>query len=142
MTGTATYETILFSSVADGVAVVTLNRPAHGNAVVPMLAREFLQCLDRIDADQDIRVMILTGAGKQFCAGADLKAMQTYVNETLHIAEEPYNARILHPVTERLANLRMPTIAAVNGAATAGGLDLALACDMRIGARSARFGET
>lgn len=137
-----TDEVLLLSYPADGVALVTLNRPAHGNAVVPELVSAFLQSLDAIDANRDIRVLVVTGAGKQFCAGADLKEFQAYLNEQLRANEEPYNARILHPLTERLAALRVPTIAAVNGAATAGGLDLALACDMRIGGRSARFGET
>lgn len=142
MTDMIEYETLYLEYPADGVARITLNRPAQGNGVVPELARDFMACLDKIDGDKSVRVLILTGAGKQFCAGADLGAMKAYLDDRMEEEEEPYNARILHPVTLRLAALRMPTLAAVNGAATAGGLDMALACDMRIAGLSARFGET
>ena len=142
MKSIAEYTTLLVNHVADGVASVKLNRPEFANGVVPELARELFDCLGALEADRDVRVVIMSGAGKSFCAGADLHAMQKYIDESLQAEEEPYNARILHPVTERLANLSLPTIAAINGAATAGGLDLALACDIRIAAKSARLGET
>ncbi len=135
-------ETTILESPADGVARLTLNRPKQGNAVVPELVRDLMTCFDRIDTDSDIRVLVMTGAGRNFCAGADLSGMRDYIKNDLHRQEEPYNARILHPVTLRLAGLNLPTIAAVNGAATAGGFDLSLACDMRIAGQSTRFGET
>jgi len=138
----ADYETLYLDRIADGVARLTLNRPQHGNGVVPELIRDVLHCFDRVDADLSTRVLVLTGAGKTFCAGADLGAMKTYLDERMRIEEEPFNARLLGPVSPRLRNLRIPTIASLNGAATAGGFDLALACDMRIAARSAKMGET
>lgn len=136
------YETTILDSPAEGVARLTLNRPERGNAVTPELVRDLMAALDRADADTGVRALILTGAGKNFCAGADLPGMKAYVDTQMAALEEPYNARILHPVTQRLAHLALPTIAAVNGAATAGGFDLSLACDMRVAAASARFGET
>jgi len=138
----ADYDTLFLDRLSDGVARLTLNRPHQGNGVVPELIRDMLACLDRVDADLETRVLVVTGAGKTFCAGADLGAMKSYLDERMRVEEEPFNARLLAPVTPRLRNLRIPTIAALNGAATAGGFDLALACDMRMAARSAKMGET
>jgi len=136
------YESTILDFPADGVALLTLNRPERGNAVTPELIRDMLAGLERIEADPTVRAVVLTGAGRNFCAGADLPEMKAYIETQLATLEEPYNARILHPVTQRLAHLSLPTIAAVNGAATAGGFDLSLACDMRIAGTSSRFGET
>lgn len=136
------YETTILDAPAEGVARLTLNRPERGNAVTPELVRDIMAALERVDTDTGIRALVLTGAGRNFCAGADLPGMKAYVDTQMAALEEPYNARILHPVTQRLAHLSLPTIAAVNGAATAGGFDLSLACDMRIAGASSRFGET
>jgi enoyl-CoA hydratase/carnithine racemase len=142
MTGKVTLETIYTERVADGVAQITLNRPEHGNGVVPEMARDLLAALTEFEGDRAIRVLILTGAGRQFCAGADLGEFQRYLAERHSTEQEPYNARILFPVTQRLTACRMPVIAAINGGATAGGLDLALACDIRIASTAAKMGET
>jgi len=136
------FETTILDFPTEGVARITLNRPERGNAVSPELIRDMLLTLDRIDSDAGVRAVVLTGAGKNFCSGADLPGMKAYLETSMRELEEPYNARILHPVTQRLAELSLPTIAAVNGAATAGGFDLSLACDMRIAGTSSRFGET
>jgi enoyl-CoA hydratase len=135
-------ETLYYERPADGVVLLTLNRPDHGNGVVPELARDLLAALEEIDADTSLRAMVLTGAGKQFCAGADLHAMKAYLDQRLRVEQEPYNARVLHPVTQRIVTLRTPVIAAINGGATAGGLDFALACDIRIASERAKLGET
>jgi len=136
------FETILLERPADGVARITLNRPDSGNGVVPEMSRDLMAALDELDTETGVRCLIMTGAGKHFCSGADLNAMKAYLETELRAREEPFNARVLHPVTHRLASFRVPTIAAVNGAATAGGFDLALACDMRVAGEAARFGES
>jgi enoyl-CoA hydratase len=135
-------ETCYCDPTGNGVVRLTLNRPDHGNAVVPELARDLLAILDSLEADRSVRCVVLTGAGRQFCAGADVPAMLAHLRDELPVRHEPYNARVLLPVVERLTASRLVFIAAINGAATAGGLDFALACDLRIASDRARLGET
>jgi enoyl-CoA hydratase/carnithine racemase len=136
------FETILVHRPAVGVAQITLNRPDRGNGVVPEMARDLLAAFNALEADHSVRVLVLTGAGAQFCAGADLVEFKKFLAEQHAAAQEPYNARVLWPVTQRLVSSRLPIIAAINGGATAGGLDLALACDIRIASTKAKMGET
>src|SRR2546429_5016366 len=117
-------ETVYFESVADGVVMLTLNRPEHGNGVVPEMARDLLAALIQLEQDQAVRVLVLTGAGRQFCAGADLGAFQRYLTERHAAEQEPYNARVLWPVRQRTTSCRMPMSAAINGGAPAGGAHL------------------
>ena len=135
-------ETVYYETVADGVVMLTLNRPESGNGVVPEMARDLLATFAALESDMRVRVLIITGAGKQFCAGADLHGFKHFLEERLQVEHEPYNARVLFPVTQRLVTCRLPIIAAINGGATAGGFDFALACDIRIASKKAKMGET
>jgi enoyl-CoA hydratase/carnithine racemase len=135
-------DTLFYERPAPGVVVLTLNRPDRGNGVVPELVADLLHVWTAFEEDTSVRAVVLTGAGKQFSAGADLKAMREYLNNEHPHTGEPYNAKVLFPVTQRIVSSRLPVIAAINGGATAGGLDLALACDIRICSERAKLGET
>jgi enoyl-CoA hydratase len=115
----------------DGVLLITLNRPEARNAVNTALAEGIAAALDELDADGDLSVGVLTGAGKGFSAGMDLKAFVA--------GESPYYGdRGFAGIVQRPA--RKPLIAAVEGFALAGGFEVALACDLIVAAADARFG--
>jgi E-phenylitaconyl-CoA hydratase len=122
--------------VHDQVATVTLNRPEAMNALDPETEAELLDCWERIRADDEIRVVILTGTGERaFCTGADLKKTMPPPESYASLAFGKGDIDIASQlVTEK------PVICAVNGYALGGGLELALACDIRIAADHARFG--
>jgi enoyl-CoA hydratase/carnithine racemase len=134
-------ETVLFAR-ARKVAWISINRIERANSVTVELARDLMTCLDTADADQEVGCIVLTAEGKQFCAGADLVRLKEYLASGPEVQAEPFNVRDLFPVTARIRSIGLPVIAAVNGAATAGGLDLCCACDIRIASENARFGET
>ncbi len=115
----------------DRVLVITLNRPDQRNAVNAAVAEGIAGALDRLDGDRELTVGVLTGAGKGFCAGMDLKAFVE--GEVPHAGDRGFAG-----ITRRSAN--KPLIAAVEGFAVAGGLEVALACDMLVAARGARLG--
>ena len=126
--------TISTETPADGVAVITIDRPDKRNALTPAMIAELRAAFDRLDADSTIRAMILTGAGdKAFCAGHDIKALAP--GDTGHLYEEAHMQVFLAP-----RHVRKPVIAAVNGAAYAGGLCLAIASDIRVATPEASFG--
>ena len=123
------------------IAVLTLNRPEKLNALSPQLVEDLHHALDEIGQDNDCRVVVLTGAGRGFCAGLDLTDTSTpAVSEGLDRprAGMRWQERIA-ALTVKLHRLRQPVIAAVNGAAYGGGFALAMAADIRVAAPSTRF---
>lgn len=117
--------------VTDGIMIVTLNRPKAKNAANKALAEGVAAAMDKLDSDDSIRVAILTGAGGTFCAGMDLKAFVT--GETPMIEGRGFAGLTESPP-------RKPLIAAVEGYALAGGLELAISCDLIVTADNAKFG--
>lgn len=119
-----------------GYAVVTLNRPQAMNALSTQLRRELAETVDRLEADPEVRVLILTGAGRGFCGGLDLKELGGGAAETTLAYG---SGKDLDPVSS-LARFNGPVIGAINGAAITGGFELALACDLIVAAEDAKFG--
>jgi len=118
-------------AVADGnVAVVTLDAPERRNALTPSLAGNLVEAFELIEADDDVRAAIVAGSGKAFCAGADLGQLDQ-ANEAI--------LRTIYGAFLRVRASELPTVAAVGGPAVGAGFNLAMACDLRIAGRSARF---
>lgn len=134
------YETITLEKKGK-VAVLTLNRPDRYNAVTAKMCQEFLAALDEVDKDIEARVLVLTGAGKAFCSGADVQGMSGGKDATGDTGQgTDMQRQIVGPaMVTALQKLKKPTIAMVNGVAAGGGAALALGCDMRMGCENSRF---
>ena len=133
--------TDLLETVKDGVAVLTLNRPDRLNAMSRPMLDALLEALPRLAEDPDVGVIVLTGAGRGFCAGGDVKAMAEGNELGGQTMEEKAQALRSRMETSRwLHEMPKPTIAMVRGPAAGAGLSLAMACDMRIAGDSARLG--
>ena len=129
----------VIAEVRHGAMWITLNRPAAMNAITPDVVRGIEQALDEAAKRDDARVVVLTGAGRAFCAGADLKFVRGERDGDQPGASQFLDA--LLALLNRLERFARPVIAAVNGMALAGGLELVLCCDLVIAATSARFGD-
>ncbi len=130
----------LLEAVKDGVAVLTLNRPDRLNAMSPAMLDAMLEALPRLADDAAVGVVVLTGAGRGFCAGGDVKAMaegREFGGDTFEERASALRAQM--EVSRSLHEMPKPTLAMVRGAAAGAGLSLAMACDMRIAGDSARF---
>ena len=137
---TNTYNTILIETDARGVATLTLNRPDKHNALNGELIAELYDAAEKLAADDDVRIVVLTGAGKSFCAGGDFNWFASNVEKTRseRVAQSATLARLLR----RLDTLPKPLIGRINGPAYGGGVGMISVCDYTIGAEGARFGLT
>jgi enoyl-CoA hydratase/carnithine racemase len=140
MTSTTDYDEIRYD-VADGVLTVTLHRPDKLNAFTPTMKNELVDAFDRADADDDVRVVIVTGAGRAFCAGADLSAggdTFDYKRRGGTATEPPRDGG--GQVSLRLYEMSKPVIGAINGPAVGVGVTMTLPMDVRLASDTARFG--
>jgi methylglutaconyl-CoA hydratase len=128
----------VLSSVEGHAAVLTLNRPEKRNALNDDLVAGLKQALQDAESNESVRVIVITGAGADFCSGADLSALQKISESS--IIENLSDAQSLMDLFMMIRSVRVPVVAAVRGRALAGGCGLATACDLVLAAHSARFG--
>jgi len=129
------FETLKYRQ--DGhVAILTISRPKSLNALNSTVLRELGRAIDMISDDHDIHVLIITGDGKSFVAGADINEMKDYNSE-----EGREWGELGSSVFKKIDQMKIPTIAAINGFALGGGCELAMACDLRIASENAKFGQ-
>jgi 2-(1,2-epoxy-1,2-dihydrophenyl)acetyl-CoA isomerase len=129
------YETIL-TDLSDGVFTLTLNRPDVLNAFNDRMAEEVQEALKKAERDDAARCLVLTGAGRGFCAGQDVGALRERGGD---ISFRAHLLKTYNPIVSRLRAIEKPVIAQVNGAAAGAGLGIALACDLRYAAEGAKF---
>ncbi len=126
------------------ILAITLNRPESSNAYSEDMVKSFVSALKNADEDKDVRVVVITGAGKNFCAGGDIKAMKNktgmFAGESNELRENYMDG--IQQIPKAIMEMRKPIIAMVNGAAVGAGCDLAAMCDLRIASTEASFAET
>jgi 2-(1,2-epoxy-1,2-dihydrophenyl)acetyl-CoA isomerase len=121
------YET-LTCDIQEQIATITLNRPATYNAVNTLAAREVLDAVTQVDEDPSVRCVVISGVGKAFCAGGDIRGFHDHLPEIgTHLKQLTH---LLHGAVSRIARMPKPVIAAVNGVVAGGGMGLLLACDL------------
>ncbi|KPM55833.1 enoyl-CoA hydratase [Frankia sp. R43] len=129
----------LIYSVSDGIATITLNRPHLKNAFTLTMIDRWAEVLRSAEADPQVRVVVVTGAGGAFCSGIDLAVLSGI--EPTPIARRRMLTEGVHKVARAVLDLSKPLIAAISGVAVGAGLDMALMCDLRFAGRSARLSE-
>ncbi|MEM7408930.1 MAG: enoyl-CoA hydratase [Myxococcota bacterium] len=130
-------EEVITCEIADGVATVTLNRPAAANAIDLALGQGLMHAAIQVDEDPSVRAVLLTGAGKMFCAGGDLKSFASQGDKVPALLKEL--TTYLHAATSRFARMDAPLIVAVNGMAAGAGFSIAVSGDLVLAAESAKF---
>lgn len=132
--------TVLYAELG-AIATVTLNRPQALNSFTRQMHRDLWAALDQAEANAAVRALVITGAGRGFCAGADLSEFDFTPGPNLVARADPGPVieQAFNPTARRMVSLRMPTIAAVNGVAAGAGASLAMLCDIAIAAPSASF---
>ncbi|PKB68524.1 MAG: hypothetical protein BZY82_00625 [SAR202 cluster bacterium Io17-Chloro-G3] len=141
----ADFETILLErDYQERIARITLNRPDKLNALNDQMRRELIEGIELVAIDDEIRVLVLTGAGRGFCSGADTTGLAGGMNQGQHSGERGAEEirrgfDTAHQLLLGLHRMEKPTIAMVNGVAAGAGLDLACTCDIRVGSSNARF---
>jgi enoyl-CoA hydratase/carnithine racemase len=131
------FSTIRFELRPDKIGILTLNRPDKLNAFDETMIREMRQVIWRANFDDDVRVLIITGAGRAFCSGRDILGLD-YENNLPSPQFRAY-VRANHEMLDDLEAIEKPVIAAVNGVCAGGGVEIAIACDFRIASRGAEF---
>jgi methylglutaconyl-CoA hydratase len=129
---------MILYSVNDAVARITLNRPEKRNALNDELIAEIKRGLKEASNDETVRAIVISGAGKDFCSGADLSALQKIAQASM--SDNADDARFLLDLFLQIRQIRVPVVAAVRGRALAGGSGLATACDLVLASETARFG--
>lgn len=124
----------------DGVATITLNRPEKYNAFAGQMRQEIVEVIDDVAEDREVRVVVITGAGKAFCVGGDVNEFVAGTTEALE-AQVSSERHAMCKAVLTINAMEKPVIASVNGVAAGGGCNLALSCDMRIASEKARFGQ-
>ena len=132
---------ILLQKDKDGIATITLNRPEKYNAFTKDMIIRWGDILEDCESDPEVKVVVLTGAGKAFCAGGDIGAQKDRANND-SLERKDFLFRHVHKIALTMERMDKPTIAAINGAARGAGLDMALMCDLRTMASSATVAES
>lgn len=133
------YEDLLLEKEG-GIATITLNVPEKLNAITRKMGMNLPLAVDEIAKDEEVRVVIVTGAGRGFCSGADVSMMQASPGERAEVSRYARLQVMGWPFVDVFPKLNKPVIAAINGACVGGGFSLALSCDIRIASEAARFG--
>ncbi|MGH8007194.1 MAG: enoyl-CoA hydratase/isomerase family protein, partial [Candidatus Binatia bacterium] len=123
---------------SDGLARIVLNRPGQLNAINRTMLEELLAACDEIEVDRSLKVVTITGNGRAFCAGADLRAIKQALSDSSQLDAFLH---LVHKVFNRIEDLQKPVVAGVHGMALAGGLEIILACDLAVAEEGALLGD-